>query len=210
MFCSNCGNIIDDNNKFCPYCGNPVTADNVNNTAPFTNTPMPVQQVQHPMKWYKFVIYFQLFAGALINIGSLGLVIRDKSDYEEQKKEVLEAADFGSSYYDEMLDMFGKLDTYLNICIVIAVCSALAAILAIVARQKLAHYKKEGPKLLLIYYGVNLGINIATVINCYMFIPKEVVEAYDFSQVYGYIIAVISLIVCNRIYFKKREYMFVN
>jgi hypothetical protein len=112
MFCPNCENNIEDRTKFCPYCGTTIKNDNINDTILFTNTPIPAQQMQPSMKWYKFIIYFQLFAGALTGIASLGSVIEDKLNYEEKKKEMLELTDFENFYYDEMLDMFGKMDTF--------------------------------------------------------------------------------------------------
>jgi hypothetical protein len=80
-----------------------------------------------------------------------------------------------------------------------------------VVRQKLAHYKKEGPKLLLIYYGLVLGINLATALAGHIFFPKAVLDtAYNFSQIYGFIIVDIVMVICNKIYFKRRKYMFDN
>jgi len=216
MFCPNCGNNIQDGSKFCPYCGTPIE-NNTNNTNnamfPINNTNMPVQQqIQPSMKWYKFLIYFQLFAGALVNIGSLGSVMGDKLEYEESKKQISELASYGDSYYEELFDMLGSMDVFFNICIALAVCSALLGIMAIVVRQKLAHYKKEGPKLLLIYYGLVLAINVISIAVFYICIPKEIWEntGYNLSQIYAQIVMQIVMIICNRAYFKNREYMFVN
>ena len=57
MNCINCGQPINDNAAFCEHCG------------------QPRQEVEQqpviappPMKWFKFLIYFSLFAGAALNL----------------------------------------------------------------------------------------------------------------------------------------------
>ena len=91
-FCTQCGRQAeDDNQQFCPSCGALFT-DNTQNTQPdgagngsmppngmnnyngtyrnnnqYYNGQPPYGQ-QLPMKWYNFLIYFGLFAGAVINV----------------------------------------------------------------------------------------------------------------------------------------------
>ncbi len=92
MFCPNCGNQCPDGTKFCQSCGTPLTNNQQQNTQPDFNNqqanyqqpnqyrqPMynqPYQQYPqypdkfngHQMGWYKFLIYFALFAGAFFNV----------------------------------------------------------------------------------------------------------------------------------------------
>ena len=83
-YCSSCGSQLNnENQQFCSNCGAKLCADpaiNEQNTVT-SQTPYPQQQViQNPiyqaqnmnaapsMKWFKFLIYFALFAGAVINL----------------------------------------------------------------------------------------------------------------------------------------------
>ena len=63
MFCSNCGKNLNGSETFCSGCGHAVHGSEAEPTAvPYTQSPAL------PMKWYKFVIYFQLFAGAVLYV----------------------------------------------------------------------------------------------------------------------------------------------
>lgn len=89
MNCPHCQNPVDDNTVFCPVCGQSVQSAPTQNTyeqqqsytAPdgsyqqnganfgdipqgnyqYQNPQTPYQPQQFPMKWFKFIIYFQLF-----------------------------------------------------------------------------------------------------------------------------------------------------
>lgn len=66
-FCGKCGAQLEGDNIFCPNCGAKVeTVGAVANGPPSVEVSTSV--VQHPMKWFKFLIYFALFAGAVINL----------------------------------------------------------------------------------------------------------------------------------------------
>lgn len=63
MFCRNCGKEMTDGAAFCVSCGaanNPVNCE--------ANNPVNYAANQMPMKWYNFLIYFALFAGAVLNV----------------------------------------------------------------------------------------------------------------------------------------------
>ena len=78
MFCRYCGAEISENAKFCVSCGRPVEAQPVQAT--YVGDDGLVQPVPK-MKWYKFLIYFSLWAGALLNIGN-GLMALQGMQYE--------------------------------------------------------------------------------------------------------------------------------
>ena len=96
MYCRFCGKQIPDQAKFCPECGADLAP--APSAAPPEGTPsfpaasaapvepaMPPQGTPDPaaafgviaaprrgMKWFKFIIYFQLWAGMLVNLVTAG------------------------------------------------------------------------------------------------------------------------------------------
>ena len=100
MYCRFCGKQIPDQAKFCPECGADLAP--APSAAPPENTPffpaapaapvepaMPPQGTPDPaaafgviaaprrgMKWFKFIIYFQLWAGMLVNLVTAEMVYR--------------------------------------------------------------------------------------------------------------------------------------
>ncbi len=67
MFCPYCGAEVKDGARFCVTCGNPVQSQPAQ-TMYAGNEGLIRPEL--PMKWYKFVINFSLWAGALLNIGN--------------------------------------------------------------------------------------------------------------------------------------------
>ena len=87
MFCTKCGNQVPDGQKFCSACGNPMAPAQQPRQPqygqPQQQYQQPQQQYQQPqygrpqyqqaapaalgMGWFKFLIYFALFAGAVLN-----------------------------------------------------------------------------------------------------------------------------------------------
>ena len=85
-FCSKCGAQIEsEEQQFCSHCGEKIKRQTDVSSASPINDETPIQMnesasiaqnpyvvanqpvFQHPMKWFKFLIYFALFFGAVIN-----------------------------------------------------------------------------------------------------------------------------------------------
>ena len=62
MLCKNCGTQLPEDAVVCTVCG-----AQVENRAPLPADPATLPQNSHPMKWHKFLIYFQLFLAAILN-----------------------------------------------------------------------------------------------------------------------------------------------
>ena len=59
MFCNKCGNEINDNERFCKYCGAPI--QKVNGQAEFESMDVPIQkQTRKTLKWFLLVPVFIL------------------------------------------------------------------------------------------------------------------------------------------------------
>lgn len=196
MFCSNCGKELPDNIAYCTNCG--VKLQNVNVRVPWTQQYNPVPpaqpvQIQPAMNWYKFLIYFSLFAGAVINLiaGILSFV--------------------GGEYMILGLDPEEVYSTYdgLKILDIGYGIVYLAFIpFALYVRSALAGFKKEAPNMFYIY-------DIAgSVISASYTLFSSIVMNGDVSETIGQLIGSIAgsvlFIALNVIYFNKRKQLFVN
>ena len=145
-----------------------------------------------PMNWYKFLIYFALFASCVLN-AITGLALLTGAIYGD-------ASGLVYSFYGAL-----KIVDLLIGAVMIAV-----AVLAIITRQKLAKFKADGPSFLMILYGVNIAATVlylilATLVVGDWLLSGDVVSQYVISTAVS-----IVMIVVNNIYFKKRASMFVN
>ena len=144
------------------------------------------------MKWFKFIIWVQLFLSALVYLGNAIQALTGGQYHGE--------ADLIYSVFPAMKGA----DTFMGIA-----CLALA-IFAIVVRFQLSGYRKLGPKL---YLGHLVAGVVVTVI--YTALSVNAMAGYGdtaslWSEAIGTVIGNVIVIVCNIIYFKKREHLFVN
>lgn len=138
---------------------------------------------QPPMKWHNFLIYFSLWAAAILNIGNgvAGLVRL-------------------SSVSTEALKQAPWL-----FAVLVAVCVVpigLGALL-IVTRFKLAAYKASGPKMLVALCAVLVVLGLIALVL------GMIAEAVDLELI-GELVWDSTYLVLNYIYYKKRAYLFVN
>lgn len=236
MFCPNCGKQIPDQSVFCPSCGTRVQAaapqqpgapqasmpqqpDAPQPPAPTGMQPTPYQQpVPYvaqpalPMKWYKFVIWVQLFLSALVSAGSAFLL--------------LTGAQYGGDS-DLAYSMIGGLRV---VDIIFALAQIGIAVFAIYVRQQLAGFKKGAPELylrfIIIANVVSISYNLIVVwlavstltrflpgANFFdalgMLLESSSTQASLFQLIVS-VIAVIVMYFLNRTYFNKRAHLFVN
>lgn len=145
----------------------------------------------HQMGWYKFLIYFALFAGAFFNVCYAVLYMT------------------GSIYETEQIDpltVYSLFPGVKAVDIVYGILLLVLAVFMIVTRFQLSELKKNGPKMIVALYGLNIAIAIiyAILISCttdYM--------AFDASTVGQCVIPVVMAIV-NKVYFDRRKDIFVN
>lgn len=231
MFCGNCGNQIPDGQSFCTNCGARVAqGGNAPVNQPYNQQPNsqqwssgqqyqnsqpqqpPVNQPYsqpsntvggHPMAWYKFLIYFSLFAGAVLNAIS-GIMSLTGANYHE------DGHDLSEIYYN----FFPGLQT---VDIIFGlVCIALAAF-GIYVRFRLSGYCANGPKMLNTLYTAAAAMNLLYAVALYIVISgSEIGERVDFDEIVnvsGIIVSVaisIAMIAINKKYFDNRKELFVN
>lgn len=210
MFCPNCGTQCPDDTKFCPNCGSSVannqptenTQQNFgqpnytqpnytqpNNYAqPYNYTQPQMYNVQFEMKWFKFLIYFGLFAGAVLNC--LSAILQITGAVYEGSAEVVYI------FFPE-LKFFDIFYTILLLAL---------AVLQIFTRFQLSGFKKNGPKLILIVYSAAAVISLL-----YGIVASVILHEFLFnaSMIISIIVPVV-MVVLNKIYFDKRKDMFVN
>lgn len=137
-----------------------------------------------PMKWYKFLVYFVLFASALAAIIAvwiaIGLLYLDGKIY---------------NFYIYKIPMFSKI-----LLVVYIIANLLLAGFSIFTRQMLAKFKTNAIRCLYIMYVCNFIINI---IYC---IALQV----DLSTVASVLVISPAMLLFNYLYFKKRKHLFVN
>ena len=194
MLCYKCGSTIADNSLVCPRCGAEMsvyarrTHESGADANPYTSLV--------PMNWYKFLIYFSIYASAITSFVS-GIMFLTGYIYSIQSG--------GNTNAYMIYVQFGK--GLMLSDMVYGALSVVYAVFGLVVRKRLASFKKNSPVLFYIWcamgiiisagYAIAIGI-FGGVPNSFgaSFIPQIITEA-----VYIYI---------NYIYFSKRKQFFVN
>lgn len=193
MLCQNCGKDIG-NMTVCSYCG--YIANGAGSVPPrrtddyghMNSSAYP--QMALDMKWYKFIIYFQLFLSALINVSYAG--------------RYFSGLDYGKSaaLVYQMYSSLRILDIFMGIA------SLALAGWSLYTRERLRKFKKNA-----VFAYLSLPI-IKIVCTCiYMIVGWTAVgntEGMDIAAMSSNISMQIGLLIWNYIYFKKRKHMFVN
>ncbi len=194
MYCPKCGSEIAENAKFCVGCGSPVEAQPAQAT--YIGDGGLIQPAL-PMKWFKFVIYFTLWAGAILNFMS-GIMALTGMQYETEYEDVA----------DLVYAMFDGLKTA---DMVYGFLMIALAVFMIYTRFRLAGFYKNGPSLFVSTYVVALVINISYFFAVMAICGSELGDTTSVtSNLYISTLTSIFMIVVNIIYFKKRKHLFVK
>ncbi len=198
MFCSCCGTKIPDGSNQCFVCGAYINSHSYTQPAyrqhdSYEMRHEYIQQYNQPlgMKWYKFVIYFLLFASGIINIiGGFGIM--SGAHYTDE---------YGNNFSNQIYRLFSELkfiDFLMGlICIGIGVY-------AFIVRAKLAEFRANAPKLFIYMYGIDIGINLLYGFMISMVTPIGIFEIVDVKD----LIISVFMIVVNKIYFENRAHLF--
>ena len=202
MFCPNCGTQLPDGSQFCGNCGAPQNAQQAPNAAPqqpqydpnFAPQQAPIL-APLGMKWYKFLIYFLLFAMGVLNI--LGGI------------STLTGAQYGSALEAKLVYAFFPSLKTVDIIYGIA-CIALGAF-QIYTRFQLSGYKKNAPSCVLGMYAATAAIMAIYSFAVLGIVPTEIVSHSELiGQAIGAIIGAGVVGYLNKIYFDKRKSLFIN
>lgn len=150
----------------------------------------------YPMKWYKFLIYFSLFAGALLNF-STGVQYLSGQIYLTQG---LSESDIQYFYI--------RYPAHKTLDLIYGLVGCGFAAFAFFTRSQLAKYHRIGPMCVYIYAGVAAFCSsMYTILSCIL----AYADVMQFlPQILAQIIVSAIYIWLNYVYFRKRSALFTN
>lgn len=180
--CPVCGTALGPQNDHCPNCGA---------ISPSGAQGRPAGQA-YSMKWFKFVIYFQLFLSGLTSLIS-GVSCLTGANYSTT----------GLVTPEEVYSTFPGLRA---VDLIMGVGLLALAALAIVVRQKLAHYRRGAPKLYLMLLGANIALSALYILAGSVMLGTLLLDASTISE----LVVSTVMIGANKVYFDKRAELFAN
>ncbi len=196
-FCSRCGAKIENESKrFCADCGCSLESQDTNDYS-LGRYPQPVNANLYPLKWFKFLIYFGLFAGSFFNLvyGSSYITGNIYSTVSEVSADAVYAF-FGNGL--KMLD------------IIYGIVLILVAVFGIFTRMRLAKYRANGPAYLYALYIISATVSL--IYNIAVAIITGITTDIHFSWADSLmpIVGTVIILTLNFIYFQKRRELFEN
>ena len=142
------------------------------------------------MKWFKFIIYFALWAGALLNIVN---GIRQIT---------------GNIYLSEGVSPETIYEAFPNLKgadVLLGLISCALGIFQIATRFSLAHYKTYAPTMLHVSYVFVIIFDVISSI-----VVSSITGIETFSTIVASLIGTIICLVINVKYFNNRKHLFIN
>ena len=222
MYCRFCGKEIPEGGRFCINCGKEVDVTDTaqagvsqtENPAPGARQPweneyqQPYPRVNpdvliNPAKnyhlaWFKFIIYFQLFANAAVMVYNAVTCL------------------FGLAYGDDAAVVYAVCPGLKVVDVIYGIICLCAAVTAILIRQRLGHYKKNAPVFYMSFVGAVMALGllynfaVLAVLNTVSSSVMQAGAANMAETVLGTVIGAAVYFPLNYIYFKKRKELFVN
>ena len=176
-----------------------VQQPQANDPPPQTDGQPPTEPAAKPKKddgmgWYRFLIYFALFAGAIWNL-VIGILYISGAVY-----------DMTDVPADLVYMVFPSLQA---VDIVYGIACMALAVYAIIVRFMLAKFKKRSLICLYLLYGIVIAMEIVYYIIAVSIIDASIADVMD-TQSIMWLIWQIVFLVGSILYFKKRKDMFNN
>ena len=148
------------------------------------------------MKWYKFLIYFSYFAGALLS-ASHAVKYLTGSIYTSQGCSQAEV--------DLLYSTYGSLKT---LDVLYGLACIGSAVLAIITRYKLKRFHRTAPTFVIALPIFSTFCSSMYSILSYHIVNLDVSETLP--QIFNVLIGAVIFILLNYIYFDKRRSLFTN
>ena len=217
--CEGCGAYYSDFDRVCPHCGRadetmaeeqqvPVQEENADvlpgmaaetdvpkdpyhtnpETTETTSFAKPVSDMGYSMKWHHFLMVTMIIGSVLTVISAFPLVT-------------------GTSYPDSVYNAYPKLK---SIDMIYGLASIAVAVFQIMVRNRLNSYRSDGPRMLMMLYGVTLVVNVVYMLSLSNMMAQYGIQTSAGTQIIGQIIAIVIVALINRSYYNKRKSLFVN
>ena len=180
-FCPVCSSIVGDEDSRCPQCQADLSAG--------------IPKAEYPMKWFKFLIYFSLFAGALLNLSN-GINYITGNIY---MIEINVSAEIVYGFWWQGL----KTADIIYGALMIA-----SAVVAVVARFKLAKFKEDGPKFLYATYAIDMVSPVLYYVLARMLTGHQEIFSEWVPTLMVGIVGSTIMLWTNYRYFSKRDELF--
>lgn len=202
MFCRFCGKEIPEGGRFCPCCGKEAdTAAVFQAGASAEGMPAAVRinpAQNYHMAWFKFIIYFQLFANAAVMLYNAASGV------------------FGLAYGGDAEFIYAVCPMLKAVDVIYGILCLAFAVTAVLIRQRLAHYRKNAPVWYLGYVGVVMASGliytfaVLAALGTVSATAMEAGAANIIGTVLGTVIGAAVFFPLNYVYFKKRKELFGN
>lgn len=156
------------------------------------NQPTGANTYYQPMKWYKFIIYFQLFAAMALNTLS-GI-----------------SAFTGAQYDGEADLVYRVFEGLKTVDILMGVACILLAVGDLVARQKLSGFKRDAIQWYLGVMAATVVVSVIYIIAVCAITEMPFMDAMKEGNFRGSLWMGIVMLAINYTYFQKRRDMFCN
>ena len=199
MECRNCGSVVPDDAKFCTSCGTALNTEEVMSVNKVDSSRFSEfkkanakDHTSHGMKWFKFIIYFQLFFSAFL-YGCNALALFFGWFYV-----------IDGSNYQTLIYLYYPIMKFVDYFIAFSNLALL--VYSFYVRQSLAKFKTNAIKLYFILYYVSITVSLV-----YIVVSSLVSGANTLTVGVVFNLTVsIAMIAINKYYFSKRNQLFIN
>ncbi len=210
MRCPNCGQLLADGAARCPAC-EMIIADwmeahpevqkvpEIRQEDPYEELQQPqimqaAEEVpakpDRPMRWYWFLVHIALVFSSFMNFWS---------GYQ-----LLTGASYGGK--DAAAQIYAVYEGMKTVDMMYGALLILSGILALYVRSQLYHYRKNGPRKLLLLYALNCLVALYYSVGVSMITGLSLKET-DIQYV---VPTSVIMIIINKIYFDNRKHLFRN